>query len=296
MGMTCRRAIIVLMLAAFVLPVGFPPAGRAAPPRTVEIRGHGSGRLVLILERLSSGPTSYDLDVTVRPAERRAGGFATVDARVERDRIVEVFPGDAVIFDPENEPYVYLNGDETSTCDFGLCDFYCCAAFGASDEYDDKTGDGRSNRLFVALWAPDFSYVLQAEGWTLRTARWPFRFVWGARTKAIGVGSGSVRGAEVFMEATAPGGRHGSLAVAGAPCSAADVGFPPRGVGRATLEGGVEDEEVFCPTDGDPAAGQFFVSSWAPEATGWRFHGLVAGDTTLAQARLFVLDLPARGL
>ena len=43
-----------------------------------------------------------------------------------------------------------------------------------------------------------------------------------------------------------------------------------------------------CPAD------RAYLSDYAPRATTWRVHGPAAGETTLQETRLFVLDVPAR--
>ena len=79
--------------------------------------------------------------------------------------------------------------------------------------------------------------------------------------------------AEVLREASARGGRRGSIAVAVPPC---DVG-----VGRMRLDGGRAPVEIGCPTRA--------VTAFADRATTWRLSGLAAG-TASAGTRLLVID------
>lgn len=284
------RLIGLFLVAA--LSASFVPADRA-DARMQEGKGHG--RFVLIAERTTRGPSRFDLQIRLRPTDR--GGFlGAVDAHVKPGRIVEVFGGHGVFIGGTDEPQGYAYGRAVSTCDVGVCDVFVLKTLVYGSTYEDRREGDALNRLFVAVWGRDIKYSLEAKGWVLRRVDWDFRFVDGAKSDAVGVETGGEMGAEVFMSASARGGRYGSFGVAMAPCSTTDLSVLLRGVGQATLDGGVEQKTVTCPTDGDPLVPPPFplrtTATWAPRGTRWHFHGLIAGDTSLARARLFVLDLP----
>lgn len=265
---------------------------------TVEARGQqdqGAERFVLILERTKRGPTWFDFNVSLKPTDR--GGFlGDVEAQVKAGRVIDVIFGSAYFFGGTDEPEMHAFRRSISSCDVGVCDVFVLKVLTAGYDYRDKRGGDPFNRLFVAVWGKDVNLKLEADGWVLRRVDWDVRFVEGTRSDAIGFETGGEMGAEVFMNASERGGRFGSFGVAVAPCATTGLNVPPRGVGQATLDGGVERKTVTCPSDGDPlvlpSSPESMTATWAPRATEWRFHGTVVGDTSLARARLFVLDFP----
>jgi hypothetical protein len=285
------RSCLVGLIVVAALSASLVPADRVAAEGR---EGPGQERVVLIVERTNPGPSHFKLQLGVWPTDR--GGFlGEVEARLKAGRIVDVFFGHGLFIGGSDEPEAYASGRVVSTCDVGVCDLFVQKSLASSTEYEDRRGGDAFNRLFVALWGRDVDYSLEAKGWTLRRVDWDFRFVNGDKSDAVGVETGGEMGAEVFMDASARGSRYGSFGVAVAPCSTTTLSVPPRGVGQATLDGGVERKTVTCPADGEPvvpSAPERMAATWAPRATRWRFHGTVAGDTSFARTRLFVLDLP----
>ena len=244
-------------------------------------------RLTVVLERITSGPASFELLVTADFDE--TGAFiGSLDGEVTKGRVVGVRPGFATSMGERDGVGVSAMGDSINSCD----QVDVCTAEGIGQgfqaiSYQDDEGGDSTNFVLLAAEAKDISYKFDSNGWRLRVVDWPFRYLDTDGSDAVSLGTGSGEGAEVFFEATLRGGRHGSLAVALPPCSTAHIGVVDRGVGEATLSGGVEEKTTTCPTDRPSGA-----ATWAPKKTTWRLEGTVLGDSTLNETRLFVIDLP----
>lgn len=246
----------------------------------------GESKLVLMLERTTNGPSRYTLDISV-DFEDPGAFVAAVDARMEAGRIVDTWPGWASSFGREESPSVSAMGTRVSVCvEAGVCTGTFGQA-GLTSFYIDEQGGFPINRAFFAAWGQNIEYTFEAEGWRLHEVGWDFRFVDGTESKSVSVDIVAGDGAELFFDAEARGGAHGSIAVGAPPCSTANLGIPPRGVGRVVLQGGVNEETVICLVP--PRT----MSSWATGATQWRLSGAAAGDTTINATRLFVLDFPS---
>lgn len=273
-GGRLAAALLLGILTASALPA---PAARGATR---------DRRLVFVIERTTRGPSQFHLNVSVIPGER--GGFiGSVYAVVRKGRVVQVGFGYGSSGGRTDDPTVYSPKASFDSCDVGTCDVGQTLEMGEVDYYIDPEGTEDWTHLFVAAWGRTIGHRFEGKGWTLRTARLPFRFVDGQDAEAFGA-SHAGTGAEAFLSASAPGGRYGSIAVGMPPCSNHTIPVASRGVGEVVLEGGVRPESVLCPGLGP------VVDSWARAGTTWRFSGRAVGETTLEETRLFVLDLPKR--
>lgn len=293
-----RRSVAALPMALALWPAvlgGTTSAGAA------------SAGLVLVLERTTAGASSFDLSVQTHH-RHEATFIGMVGARVENGRIMRMWPGTTNSQGRHQGPSVQVNDTTVGTCDAGAlcaCDGtdaspgICVGGLGGSvltARYtDDGDGPDRINAVFVAAAGEGAGYAFQGEGWSVREVDWEFSLVHSSESDSIRVTSGGSSGADLFLEARAPGGPQGSIALATPPCAeTGTAGIPgaatadlARGVGRAVLSGGVQDRTVICPVHPPQS-----VASWATGATEWRFAGVVAGDATSREARLLVLNLP----
>lgn len=239
-----------------------------------------------MVERVTHGPSRFHLDVGVVPGER--GAFiGSAYGVVRKGRVVKADFGSAFSGGRMDDPTVYSESYSFDSCDVGICDVGKTFELGQGNEYVDEDGIYDLTHMFVAAWGGQIAHRFEGTGWTLRTARYPFRFVDGQDAEAVGVAHTALYGAEMFKSASARGGRFGSIAVGTPPCSTTEIGLP-RGVGEAVLTGGVQPETIRCPSFAHIA------TSWARKGTTWQFSGRVVGDTALVHTRLFVLDLPKR--
>jgi hypothetical protein len=242
-------------------------------------------RVVYVIERTTPGPSSYKVMATAQPGE--GGAFVgSVFAAVARGRITGVRPGSSTSMDRTNEPHVYSPAATVSSCDVGQCDLYNSTG-GQGISYEDTDGSDPLNRAFIAVAGIAPRVEFEGDGWRLRRTSWTFAFVDGTESDGVGVRGGDTHGAELFLEAALGGGRYGSIALATPPCSTTTTNAASRGIGRVTLDGGVEPQTVTCPTD-NPSR----LASWAPGAATWSLSGPAAGTTELSETRLFVLDFP----
>lgn len=263
-----------LGVAAVALAIA-PAQSLAAPPDQT---------VVLMVYRTTTQPGSLELSVSAPPGSGRSA-VATAYLDVEGPDITNVIDGSAVAFGAADDARVTAGGESVRLCDHGACAADAetwTAGFGLS--MTNPEGMDGVNVVLVAARGPRISYSYRLKGWAIRRVSTQVRWVPGGDAALVGAyGSGS--GVETFEQTTAPGGRYGSVAVAVAPCSQASTSVS-RGAGLLTLEGGWTRPSVGCPT------AENTMASWASSATTWRVTGTAAGDTTLSDARLFVIDLP----
>lgn len=273
---------LVRLLAAVALVAAVAPAapGAAAPP--VE-------RLALVLRRTTTGPSSFQLDVTVE--NRGSHGFVGgVGARFVRGKPVNALAMAAGTSQRWAYSTLQVADRRWSTCEVGVCGDRDFGTQGFGSSYSDHgLNEDSATHFFVVAYGTKVDYSFSGTGWKVATdrARLAYRFVDGAERSAASAHTG-LRGVEVSGEYTAPGGRYGSLAIAIPPCSMSGSGVVSRGAGSVTLDGGAQPKTFVCPAD------RTWLSDYAAGPTTWRLHGTVAGDTTNQETRLFVVDVPAR--
>lgn len=279
-----RRTLTLALFTVLSLAWSILPAAKASQHQGDEGTPDSSKKLVLLLERTDPGPTSFELLISVSTSGEESSFIGSLYGIVRDGQLVDAIPGHATSFGRDNGPDSYSSG--SSTCYVQSCRSGPSFAF----QYialDDPDGSDPRNRLFATAEGSEIDFDFQGKGWKLSQVDWDFRYVDGRDADATGaslLGSG----AEVFFEASAPGGRHGSVAMALPPCSGAASGVLRRGAGQVVLEGGEEEESSTCPPpDSVPQ-----IASWATAKTTWRLAGTMAGDTTLNHTRLFVIDLP----
>jgi hypothetical protein len=283
MGDLFRKLVLVVVGIAVLGPTALPTAVSAASPRE---------RIVVLLRRTTSGPSSFEFSASFQLHER--GAFVgSLDAHVGKRGPLKVWPGLVTSVSGRDGVSVSVNGSSANSCDrLNLCTGSDFGGGGYAITYEDKEGSDPVNFVLVVVEGKGIVQEFRGVGWTSRVVGWRYRYIDGSEADSVSVSSGSFEGAEVFFEATAPGGRFGSLAVAWLPCSTSNSEVVPRGVGNAVLTGGIAEEELGCAGDDRrPAA-----ASWAKGSTAWRLTGTTVGDTTLRETRLFVVDLPRRFL
>lgn len=280
-----RRTLTIALLTVLGLGAwSVPPAARASQHQADESPTNSSKKLVLLLERTDPGPTSFELLVSLSKTGEEPSFVGSLYGIVKDRQLVGAIPGHATSFGRDRGPDSYSSG--SSTCYVESCRSSPSFAIQYT-EFDDPDGTDPRNRLFAAAEGSEIDFEFEAQGWRLSEVDWDFRYVDGRDADATGVSLLGF-GAEVFFEASAPGGRHGSLAMAIPPCSGATSGVLRRGVGEVVLEGGEEEKSSTCP----PPNSVPQIASWATVKTKWRLAGTMAGDTTLNHTRLFVIDLP----
>ncbi|HVF06554.1 MAG TPA: hypothetical protein VNA20_17065 [Frankiaceae bacterium] len=269
-----NRRFVTSVVAAAAFAVSAPP-----------VHAGGDRQLVLMAYRTTRGAASLALQVDAPPG-KQPSVIAMVVATVDRGRIESIDHAAAVLSGEADSAQVRANGSRTVLCESGACVLDTSTEIaGGAVRIDNDAGDDRWNVLFVVARGRSATYRATAKGWTVKRVSLPFRVVTGQQATDAGayaVGAG----VEVFRQAAAHGGGTGSLAVAEPPCSEATTGAVSRGIGTLTLDGGVKSDTYTCPADRGALAG------WATRRTTWRVHGTAAGDSTMAGARLVVLDLP----
>ena len=273
------RLLAAVALAAAVLPV---TPGTAAPP--VE-------RLGLVLRRTTNGPSSWTLNVSIANDHTNGSFVGGAGARFVRGKPVNAIALAAASSRRWEDSTLQVGDVRVSSCTVGVCgDDRVLGAKALGSTYsDDGLNEDAATHFFVVAYGRDVSYTFRGRGWQVVTDRAPlaYRYVDGGEHSVASSHVG-LYGVEVSGEYAARGGRHGSLALAFPPCSVAASGIVSRGVGAVTLDGGAEPKTFVCPAD------RAYLSDYAPRATTWRLHGPAAGETTLQETRLFVLDVPAR--
>jgi len=242
-------------------------------------------QLALIAYRTTTGAAALDLQVDAPPGSKPSV-IAMVVATIDRSRIVSLDLAGVLLSGEADRVHVKANGGGTTLCDEGVCmaDTSTQSA-GSAITIRNDAGDDRYNVMFVVARGASVTYSAKAKGWAIKRVTFPYRITAGADT-AIAAAYGLGSGAEVFGDVSAPGGTTGSIAVSEPPCSESYNGTVSRGAGTLTLDGGVTRPTFTCPAD------RGALASWSRRKTTWRVHGTMAGETTQAGARLFVLDLP----
>lgn len=254
------------------------PASAAAPAQ----------RVTFVLRRTGAGATSWNLNIHINNDHATGSFLGFVGARFERGKPVRADAAWAGSARRWEDTTLHLAGTTVSSCSAGVChDDTVLGYQGLVSSYRDEGGDDAYTHFFLVATGRIVRYGFEGKGWTLVRMPLSFRYLDGGDTSPAHAHSGQT-GAEVFTEASLPGGRHGSLGVGVPPCSFAAVHVAMRGVGRLTLDGGAKPETVVCPDQPK------LLGSYATGPTTWRFHGLAAGDITIQDTRLFVVDLPAR--
>lgn len=274
-SMRARTVVAAFVAGGVLAPI--TPSASAAPDR----------QLALIAYRTTTGAAALDLQVSAPPGSKPSI-IAMVVATVERSRIASLDLAGVLLSGEADRVQVKANGSRTTLCDEGVCmaDTSTQTA-GSAITIRNEAGDDRYNVMFVVARGASVTYSAKAKGWAIKRVTLPYRIGAGADTAvtaAYALGSG----AEVFGDVSAPGGASGSIAVSEPPCSESVNGTVSRGAGTLTLDGGVTRPKFTCPTD------RGALASWALRRTTWRVHGTMAGETTQAGARLFVLDLPKK--
>lgn len=285
--LACARTLLAL-LTVIGIASGSAASGATAPP--------GRASLVLELTRTTRGPSSFDLTLVLTHNARGAAGLAAnVGGRQVNGRYTEVVPGFVSSVARSDNRTVSVRGQQVSACDASsnLC-FNQSAAlnglFVSSTSYRDTGEAGNLTTWYAVAEGASARYDFKGRGWKVRRIKVPYRFVDGSDGQ-LAAHAGPVDGVEVYNRpVTLSGGRSGSLAVAAPPCSTTTVGVP-RGLARLTLNGGREPVVAECPTaTSNPNKG-----AWAASSTTWTLSGYAVGETSLAETRAFVLDLPAAG-
>jgi hypothetical protein len=270
-----------LAAALVTLAASFAATAEAAAPPLVT--------RTLVLRRTSSGPTSFQLNVSVL-ADSRGTFIGAMGARADRGRVTSATAVTASTTRRWDNSTVETGPFRFTACDVGVCHGNQIEGYhGLGSAYRDQgiEDTGALTHVFVAMVGKDAAYEFTGKGWTVQVLRFGFRYLDGGDTSADFAHFGAV-GVEAYSDGSLIGGRHGSLAMGVPPCSLTGTGLVFRGVGTVTLDGGVRPESFTCPTS------RILPASYATRATTWRLHGTVAGDATGMDTRLFVVDLPAR--
>ena len=273
-----RRSFVVVLS----MLIAWPLLTAADPPRT-------TSRL-FIAERTTEGAASLALGGGVDSFNSGAY-YAIVAARTDaRGRIVETGGAFVQGSDGDTVPGAYVLGDrrDCRTTTSPICGRFVSGSSGTFSYFVDDEGSGvGATRVYVAIRGllPEVYLEDGTRGWTLREVEPEFHTVRAQRADAAGVKARLV-GAEVFLAATAAGGRHGSIAIGQPPCDPVAVGSV--GIGLVELRGGAYGSRHVCPTD------VFAASDVARDSTEWQLEGLATGTDVLSgTVRLVVIDLPA---
>jgi hypothetical protein len=270
-----RKVLITALLAA---------SGVAAP---VASAGSSTTTATLVLVRTTSGASSFDLTVSANPGK---GGvlIGEADTYVRADRVVRVDSGYLIGNDPE-EQGLDAGNLHVRTCGYtATCKPGRFSVTLVNVSYSAESSQGDVNALYFVVRGAHIQINFRGKGWVLRNEPLAFRHVT-PRRSAKAWANFAGRGAAVSQGAQAAGGQSGSIAVAMPPCSASDVGVVARGIGQMTLSGGVTTAQFVCPAVAYPA-----LTSYARTATTWRLTGWAAGDSTLSDQPLLVIDQPTR--
>lgn len=270
-----RRAL----LSALVVLASLVTSAAAAPSRDQAVG--------ILAYRTTTDAGSLDIQVVAPPRPGRPSFVGTVMTHVERSRVTAVSHGAADAAGTSDEVEAWGAGHAASSCEHGYC--YLAGSTIHAETWvslSNPAGSGGTNVVFIVARGPEIRFSYKATGWAVKRVPLSYRWVSGDDTASVAV-HGRGNGVEVFDgEATLPGGRFGSVAVATAPCSESTSGLVSRGIGTMTLNGGRTTPSLTCPTDDQT------IASYALHTTAWRAAGTVAGDTNTSEARLFVLDLP----
>lgn len=239
-----------------------------------------------VLVRTTEGASDFNLSLSV---DVPSGRGLIVDAETYvQDGRVRRAEGGAVVGQDPSSPGVDAAGVHFRTCGYT---FSCTSSppgvslLGVS--YSSSRSRGQLNMLLLVLRGQRIFARMTGHGWRLLRVPLTLAYV---PTQTASAASASIagRGVAAFTGATAKGASRGSVALAIPPCSISDLGVASRGVGRVELDGGLTKPTFTCPVDVAP------VASYAAGATTWSLTGFAAGDTTLADTALAVINTPAR--
>jgi hypothetical protein len=270
---------LIALLAVVLGGLAAPSATGQEVPRTVS----------LMLVRQTSGPSKFHLDVTAHVPSAGAY-FGQIFATLRGGRVVATHSGGLIWSKPDGGT-AQVGRIEVSTCSVTSCESGAPEGeIGAGTDYDTgaKQSKGDFNAIFVVARGTDITFRLTGTGW--RIVKVPLSHVM-RLTRAASPASASIGpyGFTIFDgEVTAAGNRTGSVALAAPPCSMTTTGVVSRGLGHVQLAGGTSAPTFTCPTD------HVLMSSYASRATTWSLHGTAAGDSTMADAALLVVNLPTR--
>lgn len=271
-----------LLVVALALPSG-ARASQSAPSHHFE------------LVRTTDGPSSFRITLDVTGAngasgvEAFAGAFAIRTNEQGSIQRVNGLGGSSV--GRENSPGIWINGSETSTCtEANVCVGSTVLGYQKFIMLEDDGGPDAYNRLFIVVDGDvHVDVTFESEGWVLAETELEYRYADFRSSEGVGVVT-PVRSADLFLSAELDGGKLGSIAQAIPPCSSTITGLVSRGIGELRLSGGEEPSSLRCPSVlGDQPE---LLDDVARGATTWSAEGMVVGDNTLQEGRLFVIDLP----
>lgn len=274
--------LLSLLVVTLALPSG-ARAGQAAPSHHFE------------LVRTTNGPSSFRITLDVFAAqgasgvEAFAGAFAIRTDKQGSIQSVNGLGGSPV--GEENSPGIVINGSETSTCTAAnACVGSTVLGYQKFIMHEDDGGPEAYNRLFIVIDGDvRVEVTFESEGWVLAETDLEYRYADFRSSEGVGVVT-PVRSADLFVSAELDGGELGSIAQAIPPCSSSVTGLVSRGIGELRLNGGEEPSSLRCPSVlGDQPE---LLDDIARGATTWSAEGMVVGDNSLQQGRLFVIDLP----
>lgn len=280
-----RRALGIVAAVVLLATLNTPPAMGASEP---EARYHFE------VVRTTTSASSFELTVDMSPpsgsdldAYTAAVGFRTG----ETGAVESVVGLGATALGATNEPGVFYDGTAVTTCTAaGVCNAQPTFAAVTLVGHKDNGEADALNRYYVVVEGKvalsDIRF--EAKGWVLAETSLETRYSDLRDAEGAAVTATPSVSANAFLSTQLAGGASGSLAMAAPPCSQATSGVVARGAGRMTLSGGTEDQVQMCPFVG----GNGVLADHAPAATTWEASGLVAGDSTLHEGRLFVVDLP----
>ncbi|MEX2458647.1 MAG: hypothetical protein WD770_06640, partial [Actinomycetota bacterium] len=176
-----RLGLAVGLVAAIVV---------SAPPGLAQPASPRDQRLILVLTRTTNGPSSFHLEVGLKPTPS-GGVMGSFQLQARRGRVLDAGDGSAFSFGRNENPHAYARGSLTSSCDAGVCDTFQTLVTGEGTDYGDTGGRGNATHFVVAVWGRDVAYTLDAKGWRLSRARLvPFRFRDDQEVDAVGAGAG----------------------------------------------------------------------------------------------------------
>lgn len=250
--------------------------------------------LVLVANRTTSGATSFNMQFGV---SYHAGGgafFGDLGVHVVGQHVVSMVPdGMTTLGYGDNETVSNHGTTVVSSCR-DISTVTCVdagpGAVAAGDvSYSDSGLDRNTANHWLFVITPNVKVKFAAEGWTLHRLRTGARVVRDTEADDLEVNV-VAHSVSMFSHASAKSTARGSFAEAVPPCSNAEVAPAREGVGSFTLDGGVAVQSETCP---GVAYGQA-IGTWAMKPTTWQASGHVVGVSTLYNARLLVIDQPAR--
>ena len=274
-------AVLIMAIAA-VFSTAFTTASSGSSPNLAD------GRWTYVLERTSTGDTSFDVNVSVGGGTGEEN-FVAMLALAENDAGVELHPVALYHRSGDPVPQGYVLGNPVGCPQAG------CGALGqvgggaVSWRYDSASSPDALTRVLIAVVAPDEPIIelTEATGWQVAARSFAFRHITASQSDGAGI-THSVAGANLFFSATAEGYPGGSLAMAELPCSPAETGVA-LGAGSATLRGGSTTPSTSCAVDypGPIAARATSQTNWSFEA-----EGAAVGMDGSFETRLFVAEHP----